>query len=62
MTLTTGAQVADGPMLAMVQHALQLLSGRGPAPLVVKALDTHLRQTVAPLHIATGLVGTWRCS
>jgi hypothetical protein len=59
MTLTIGARVADGPMLATVRYALQLVPGRGPAPLVVKTLDTHLNQTAfAPLHIATALVGT----
>jgi ABC-type antimicrobial peptide transport system permease subunit len=45
-------------MLAKVQNALEAVPGRGPAPLVVKTLDTHLSQTaLAPLHIATTLVG-----
>jgi ABC-type lipoprotein release transport system permease subunit len=58
MTLIIAARVAGGPMLAKVQHALELVPGGGAAPPVVKTLDTHLSQTaLAPLHIATALVG-----
>jgi len=58
MTLIIGARVASGPLLAEVHHTLQLVPGRGPAPLVVKTLETHLSQTaLAPLHIATAIVG-----
>ena len=58
MTLIIGAQVAGGPMLVELQHTLQLVPGRGPAPLVVQTLETHLSHTaLAPLRIATAIVG-----
>lgn len=58
MTLAIGTPVADSAMLAKVHQTLESVPGRGPAPLVVKTLETHLSQTaLAPLHIATALVG-----
>jgi putative ABC transport system permease protein len=58
MTLIMGAPVADRAMLAAVLQLLDSVPGRGPAPVVVKTLETHLSQTaLAPLHIATALVG-----
>jgi hypothetical protein len=58
MTLIMGAQAADSAMLANVKRTLEAVSGSGPAPLTVKTLDMYLSQTaLAPLHIATALVG-----
>ncbi|HTS32149.1 MAG TPA: ABC transporter permease [Bryobacteraceae bacterium] len=57
MTLIVGTRTADSPMLSMVQQTLESVSGGG-APLTVKTLDAYLSQTaLAPLHIATALVG-----
>jgi len=42
-----------------VRHRVELAPGRGSAMPVVKTLETFLSQTaLAPLHIATALVGT----
>lgn len=58
MTLILGARVADAPMLAEVRQTLESVPGRGPAPPAVKTLQTQLSRTaLAPLHIATAIVG-----
>jgi ABC-type lipoprotein release transport system permease subunit len=58
MRLIIGARAASGPMLVGVQHTLQSVPGRGPAPLVVQTMEAYLSQTaLAPLHIATVIVG-----
>lgn len=59
MTLIIGTRAASGRMLAAVRHRVELAPGRGSAMPVVKTLETFLSQTaLAPLHIATALVGT----
>lgn len=47
-----------GPVLADLRRRIQSVPGHGPAPLLVKTLDTQLTQTsLAPLHIATMILG-----
>ncbi len=58
MRLIVGARSASGTMLAALQETLEAVPGKGPAPLVVETLETYLSQTaLAPLHIATVIVG-----
>jgi hypothetical protein len=58
MRLIVGARSASAPMLAALQHTLESVPGKGPAPLAVETLETYLSQTaLAPLHIATVIVG-----
>ena len=57
MTLMMAARETGAPMLRKVLRALDRVPGRGPAPVVVRTLETHLRQTaLAPQHIATVLI------
>lgn len=58
MTLILGAGVADAHVLAGVLQAVEAVPGRGPSSPTVKTLATQLSQTaLAPLHIATAIVG-----
>jgi len=58
MTLILGAPNASEPLLAEVRQKLESVPGRGPAPIVVKTLDSHLRETaLAPLRIAVVVIG-----
>jgi hypothetical protein len=58
MTLVLGTRPQGGPGVAQVKNAVEQVSGRGPAPVVVKTVEAYLRETaLAPLHIATAIVG-----
>jgi ABC-type lipoprotein release transport system permease subunit len=58
MTLIVGAQEVNGPMLTDLRRRIESVPGRGPAPLVVKTLETQLGETaLAPLRIAGVIVG-----
>lgn len=57
MTLILETPAATGAVLADVYRRLDAVPGRGPAPVVVRTLDSHLRKTaLAPLRIATTLI------
>jgi predicted permease len=58
MTLILGAAQSSDATVATVRRKLDAVPGRGPAPVVVRTLDAHLSRTaLAPLRIATSLVG-----
>ena len=58
MTLILGSQKVDGPLLEELHSKIESVPGRGPAPVMVKALDTYLKQTaLAQLRIATMIIG-----
>lgn len=58
MTLILGATDASDAMVATVRRELDVVPGRGLAPVVVRTLDAHLSRTaLAPMRIATSLVG-----
>src|SRR5438132_8222002 len=58
MTIILGTRNASDLILAELRRRLPLVPGRGPAPPVVKTLETHLNQTaLAPLHVATAIIG-----
>jgi hypothetical protein len=58
MTLIAGAREATGPLLTGLRRRIESVPGHGPAPLVIKTLETHLAQTaLAPLRIAAAIVG-----
>lgn len=58
MTLILEAREATDTVLADVYRRLAAVPGRGPAPVVIRTLDSHLSSTaLAPLRIATMLVG-----
>ena len=58
MTLILGVREVKGTMLEDLRSRIESVPGRGPAPIVVKALDTYLSQTaLAPLRIATLIIG-----
>lgn len=58
MTLIVGARQVNGLMLTDLRRRIESVPGHGPAPVVVKTLETHLTQTaLAPLRIATVIVG-----
>jgi MacB-like periplasmic core domain len=58
MTLILGSQKVDGPMLKELFIKIESVPGRGPAPVMVKPLDTYLKQTaLAQLRIATVIIG-----
>jgi hypothetical protein len=49
---------ARRPCAGNLRRRIQSVPGHGPAPLLVKTLDTQLTQTsLAPLHIATMILG-----
>jgi ABC-type lipoprotein release transport system permease subunit len=58
MTLILGAREANRPLLAKLSSTMEAVPGRGPAPLLVRTLETYLSQTgLAPLRIATMIIG-----
>ena len=58
MTLVLAAREVSGPPLADLERRLESVPGRGPAPVVVRTLYSHLSKTsLAPSRIATTLVG-----
>ncbi len=58
MTLIAGVREVKGPMLAELRQRIASVPGRGPAPIVIETLATHLAYTaLAPLRIATIIVG-----
>jgi predicted permease len=59
MTLILGARQASDALIAEVRRRLEMVPGGAALP-VVRTLDAHLRQTaLAPLRIATVLVGAF---
>ncbi len=57
MTMIVPARDATARALADLRRRIESVPGHGPAPIVVKTLETHLRQTsLAPLHIATAIL------
>lgn len=59
MTLILGALDADDTLVAVVRRAIEGVPGNGSLP-VVKTLEAHLTRTaLAPLRIATVLVGAF---
>jgi hypothetical protein len=58
MTLIAGARKLQRSTLADLQRKIESVPGRGPAPVVVETLATHLAHTgLAPLRIATVIIG-----
>jgi putative ABC transport system permease protein len=58
MTLVLTAPEVSGSLLADLERRLESVPGRGPAPVVVRPLESHLSTTaLAPSRIATTLVG-----
>jgi ABC-type lipoprotein release transport system permease subunit len=58
MTLILGSRRVDGTQLHELLSKIESVPGRGPAPVMVKALDTYLKQTaLAQLRIATMIIG-----
>jgi ABC-type antimicrobial peptide transport system permease subunit len=58
MTMNVRTRAENSPTVADVQRVIGRVPGMGPAPPVVKTLDTHLAQTsLAPLRIATMIFG-----
>jgi len=58
LTLILGAREVNGAMLVELRKKIESVPGRGPGPLTVKTLETHLGQTaLAPLRIATMMLG-----
>jgi predicted permease len=58
MTLILAAREVGGPLLADLDRRLESVPGRGPAPVAVRTLESHLSKTaLAPSRIATTLVG-----
>jgi ABC-type antimicrobial peptide transport system permease subunit len=57
MTLMMAGRDTSAAKLRKVQSALDQVPGRGPGPVVVRTLETHLQQTaLAPQHIAAVLI------
>lgn len=57
--LDVGTKASEA-MLGDVRAAFEAVPGRGPAPLIVKTLETHIGQTaLAPLRIATAIIGAF---
>ena len=58
MTLILADREVSDQVLADLHRRLEAVPGRGPAPVVVRTLDSHLSKTaLAPSRIATMLVG-----
>lgn len=58
MTLILNAPGVDKRTLEELRSSIDAVPGRGPAPVLVKTLDTYLSQTaLAPLRIATMIIG-----
>ena len=57
MTMIVPARDATAPALAGLRRWIESVPGHGDAPIVVKTLETHLRQTsLAPLHIGAAIL------
>jgi ABC-type lipoprotein release transport system permease subunit len=58
MTMIVRARDVSSANLADLRRRIESVPGRGPAPVLVKTLETHLTQTsLAPLHIAIMILG-----
>jgi ABC-type lipoprotein release transport system permease subunit len=58
MTMIVQARESNGPALADLRRVIESVQGSGPAPMILRTLDTYLTQTsLAPLHIATMILG-----
>ena len=58
MTLIVATPKAQSSTLADLQRQIESVPGRGPAPVVIETLTTHLAHTsLAPLRIATVIIG-----
>jgi hypothetical protein len=58
MTLIAGVQRVKSSTLDDLRRRIESVPGRGPAPVVVETLATHLAHTaLAPLRIATVIIG-----
>ena len=58
MSMIIHAAAVNGPLLSDLRRTLEAVPGRGPSPILVRSLETYLDQTsLAPLHIATVLLG-----
>ena len=58
MTLILGARDPNPALLDKLTTVIDAVPGRGPAPVLVRTLETYLGQTaLAPLRIATLIVG-----
>ncbi len=58
MTLILGSRKADDAVLRELASKIESVPGRGPAPVMVRTLDTYLKQTaLAQLRIATMIIG-----
>jgi ABC-type antimicrobial peptide transport system permease subunit len=54
MTVLLEGPSARDSMLTSVRRVLEAVPGRGPQPMIVRSLETHLSQTgLAPLRVAT---------
>ena len=54
MTMNVRTREGNSPTVADVERVIERVPGMGPAPPVIKTLETHLAQTsLAPLRIAT---------
>ena len=58
MTMIVETREENGPSLADLRRVIESVQGSGPAPMILRTLDTYLTQTsLAPLHIATMILG-----
>lgn len=58
MTLILGARNVNRDLLTKLNGIIEAVPGRGPAPVLVRTLETYLGQTaLAPLRIATLIIG-----
>lgn len=58
MSMIIHAREVNGPLLTDIRSRLDAVPGRGPSSILVRTLETYLNQTsLAPLHIATVLLG-----
>ncbi|HLK20568.1 MAG TPA: ABC transporter permease [Bryobacteraceae bacterium] len=58
MTLILNVQTSNQRTLETLRASIDAVPGRGPAPVLVRTLDTYISQTaLAPLRIATMIIG-----
>jgi putative ABC transport system permease protein len=58
MTMIVQGRDGNSPTLAGLRRVIESVQGSGPAPMILRTLDTYLTQTsLAPLHIATMILG-----
>ncbi len=58
MTMIVQAREENGPTLADLRRVIESVEGSGPAPMILRTVETYLTQTsLAPLHIATMILG-----